>query len=349
MQKTWLIITCSPSPYNELETMSTLRFGTAARNIKNKPKINKEYTVPELKLMVAKRDQLIIALRKRIQFLEEFIKENGLKVPSDEFLANLTTKLQNDAEDPIGQEDTPKFDLSPEFGKLKEDEEAESDDEELKEESHEIAFDEEADLTNPNDFNQNEITEDSSPEDIEQQNEAKRIVQLVEQSNSQNKQSQKEIIHKFLDLQEQLREERENNQTQLDVLSNLKEDYEVVKVKLQKYQDEKEEFMKFKEAIDQKIAHYKDKAQESENNSTVFEAKLKAVENELVDLKKLFAIAKTKIERYEEKGAELIIEEAKNNKEFMKQMIDNNEVIREEVFKSNEKQNKNEAIISEEL
>lgn len=33
--KTCLIITCSPHPYNELETVSTLRFGTRARNIKN--------------------------------------------------------------------------------------------------------------------------------------------------------------------------------------------------------------------------------------------------------------------------------------------------------------------------
>lgn len=33
--RTCLVITCSPSPYNELETVSTLRFGTRARNIKN--------------------------------------------------------------------------------------------------------------------------------------------------------------------------------------------------------------------------------------------------------------------------------------------------------------------------
>lgn len=33
--KTCLIITCSPHPYNELETVSTLRFGSRARNIKN--------------------------------------------------------------------------------------------------------------------------------------------------------------------------------------------------------------------------------------------------------------------------------------------------------------------------
>jgi len=31
--KTCLVITCSPSPYNEAETISTLRFGARARSI----------------------------------------------------------------------------------------------------------------------------------------------------------------------------------------------------------------------------------------------------------------------------------------------------------------------------
>jgi len=39
--KTALIITCSPHPYNIAETISTLRFGTSAKSIKNSPKINK--------------------------------------------------------------------------------------------------------------------------------------------------------------------------------------------------------------------------------------------------------------------------------------------------------------------
>jgi len=50
--KTALIINCSPHFSNEAETLSTLRFGTNARNIKNKPQINREYTVPELKMML---------------------------------------------------------------------------------------------------------------------------------------------------------------------------------------------------------------------------------------------------------------------------------------------------------
>ena len=46
--KTCLIITCSPSVYNESESLSTLRFGERAKKIKNKPKINKEVTVSHL-------------------------------------------------------------------------------------------------------------------------------------------------------------------------------------------------------------------------------------------------------------------------------------------------------------
>lgn len=54
--RTTLIITASPSPYNEVETLSTLRFGVRAKNIKNKPKINREYTVPELLLLLEKAE-----------------------------------------------------------------------------------------------------------------------------------------------------------------------------------------------------------------------------------------------------------------------------------------------------
>ena len=43
--KTSLIINCSPAMVNEPETLSTLRFGSRAQKILNKPTINREYTV----------------------------------------------------------------------------------------------------------------------------------------------------------------------------------------------------------------------------------------------------------------------------------------------------------------
>ena len=59
--KTCLIITCSPSSFNEEETISTLRFGARAKKIKNKPKINKESTIEELMEKLAKAEEIIKA------------------------------------------------------------------------------------------------------------------------------------------------------------------------------------------------------------------------------------------------------------------------------------------------
>jgi kinesin family protein 5 len=50
--KTSLIITCSPSAFNEEETRSTLRFGQRAKQIKNKAKVNKEFSIQELRHML---------------------------------------------------------------------------------------------------------------------------------------------------------------------------------------------------------------------------------------------------------------------------------------------------------
>ena len=331
--KTCLIIACSPSPYNELETMSTLRFGTAARNIKNKPKVNKEYTVPELKLMVAKRDQLIYALKKRIKFLEEFIKDHGLEIPPDEFLDGLTHKLLNDAEDPIGHEDNVKFDLSPKSQKIK-DEEAESDEEDHKEDIN-IDFDEPLDPTQSTQFEIEEIQNDSETEDIELQLETQKVIQMIESNTTDNKKAQKELIDKFWDLQEQLKVQKMNWQQQIDVLSNLNDDYEVVKGKLQKYQTENDELIKSKESVEHTIVAYQEKLQESDNENIALEAKFKTVENELTELKKLFAVAKTKIQRYEENGIEMLMEEAKSSQDFRKELLESNEQIRQEIIKGN--------------
>ncbi|KAI1849328.1 hypothetical protein JX265_012111 [Neoarthrinium moseri] len=58
--RTTLIINCSPSSYNDAETLSTLRFGMRAKSIKNKAKVNAELSPAELKAML-KKSQLSIA------------------------------------------------------------------------------------------------------------------------------------------------------------------------------------------------------------------------------------------------------------------------------------------------
>lgn len=87
--KTSLILTCSPSPFNEAETVSTLRFGTRAKQIKNKPKVNKEFTVAELKLLLSKADAEVTKKERRIQMLEKVVTDMGGVVPPEESMLDL--------------------------------------------------------------------------------------------------------------------------------------------------------------------------------------------------------------------------------------------------------------------
>jgi len=79
--KTCLIVTCSPHPFNELETISTLRFGSRARNIKNQPKVNREYTIPELKKLLEKTEAELDIQKCKVKALENIIMELGGDLP----------------------------------------------------------------------------------------------------------------------------------------------------------------------------------------------------------------------------------------------------------------------------
>ena len=94
--KTCLIITCSPSIYNEAETISTLRFGKRAKQIKNKPKINKEMSLQELKFLLDQAEKQIVERDKRIALLERIIKAlNGyVPEPNEKDFKEIEKKLQ---------------------------------------------------------------------------------------------------------------------------------------------------------------------------------------------------------------------------------------------------------------
>ena len=62
--KTCLIVACSPAQYNLTETISTLRFGTRVKTIKNKPRVNVEKSAREYKTLLEQAE-------KRIKDLEE--------------------------------------------------------------------------------------------------------------------------------------------------------------------------------------------------------------------------------------------------------------------------------------
>ncbi|OMJ09198.1 Kinesin heavy chain [Smittium culicis] len=72
--RTTLIINCSPSSFNSSETISTLRFGTRAKSIKNKAKVNQEYSPEELKLMVKKLNSKVTSYKAFIKSLEDELK-----------------------------------------------------------------------------------------------------------------------------------------------------------------------------------------------------------------------------------------------------------------------------------
>ncbi|KAJ2665319.1 hypothetical protein IWW48_000207 [Coemansia sp. RSA 1200] len=85
--RTTLIINCSPSSFNASETVSTLRFGMRAKSIKNKAKVNQEFSPAELKLMLKKSRAQCISFQAYISALEGEVKiwRTGGSVESDNY------------------------------------------------------------------------------------------------------------------------------------------------------------------------------------------------------------------------------------------------------------------------
>ncbi|KUJ17211.1 kinesin-domain-containing protein [Mollisia scopiformis] len=83
--RTTLIINCSPSSYNDAETLSTLRFGMRAKAIKNKAKINAEISPAELKALLKKAQSQVTTFEQYIQTLDAEVQQwrSGESVPKD--------------------------------------------------------------------------------------------------------------------------------------------------------------------------------------------------------------------------------------------------------------------------
>ncbi|KAI1937916.1 Kinesin heavy chain [Ophidiomyces ophidiicola] len=85
--RTTLIINCSPSSYNDAETISTLRFGVRAKAIKNKAKINAELSPAELKMLLKKAQSQAVTFEKYIASLESELQlwRNGETIPHEKW------------------------------------------------------------------------------------------------------------------------------------------------------------------------------------------------------------------------------------------------------------------------
>lgn len=83
--RTSLIINCSPSSYNDVETLGTLRFGTRAKSIKNKAKVNAELSPAELKSLLKKAQGQVTSFESYISNLEGEIQlwRAGEAVPKE--------------------------------------------------------------------------------------------------------------------------------------------------------------------------------------------------------------------------------------------------------------------------
>lgn len=85
--RTTLIINCSPSSYNDQETLSTLRFGVRAKAIKNKAKINAELSPLEMKQLLKKAQNQVTTYELYVSSLEGEVQSwrSGETVPKEKW------------------------------------------------------------------------------------------------------------------------------------------------------------------------------------------------------------------------------------------------------------------------
>ncbi|CAG8665270.1 14885_t:CDS:10, partial [Funneliformis caledonium] len=85
--RTTLIINCSPSSFNEAETLGTLRFGMRAKSIKNKARVNAELSPAELKALLKKAKSEAVSFQQYISALEGEVGvwRSGGSVPKEKW------------------------------------------------------------------------------------------------------------------------------------------------------------------------------------------------------------------------------------------------------------------------
>jgi hypothetical protein len=92
---TAFILTCSADPAYSRQTISTLKFGQCARNLKNKIKINKELSTELLKQIIAELEMQICMYKKKE---EEYKKMNSFAGMTEQNSPTASMKKINEAE-----------------------------------------------------------------------------------------------------------------------------------------------------------------------------------------------------------------------------------------------------------
>lgn len=107
--RTTLIVNCSPSSYNDAETISTLRFGMRAKAIKNKAKINAEISPAELKALLKKAQSQITTFENYVQTLDAEVQQwrSGESVPKEKWAPSLAGISATKAEPSTPRPSTP--------------------------------------------------------------------------------------------------------------------------------------------------------------------------------------------------------------------------------------------------
>lgn len=107
--RTTLVINCSPSSYNDQETVSTLRFGMRAKSIKNKAKINAELSPAELKRQLNAARNQSVTFEKYIASLDGEVQlwRRGETVPKEQWVPPLSVSGKATAVEARPQPGTP--------------------------------------------------------------------------------------------------------------------------------------------------------------------------------------------------------------------------------------------------
>ena len=92
---TSLIVTISKAMYNDLETLSTLRFGKRAKNIKNVVEMNTKIDVNKLKELLNDRDKTIAELKAKVFRLERIKNGATLNYEYDAIPTNTAVQTED--------------------------------------------------------------------------------------------------------------------------------------------------------------------------------------------------------------------------------------------------------------